>query len=452
MYKDRIKKWGLRKNLHGSDARLLAKLKAQMDKFGNQSEFTMSGTKLDYARVERHLQRKGLGHLLQPGAKLGGTRPFANDELPLALQVVVPHPTYKSPEHMDVMEDTLHALRCWIEGNLESGVWTPNSLGTISDNKAICSAYRFFSEGAKSLRSNHQPHKAFRWLNLGFHSLKDALAEQNSNMMVCLLRLTQGRLRNSPEISVMLWSYLRELSTIKYGSFHPISRISQHMVGGHLSAGDSYQLSVIAWFVAESMERYLGLSSIAVISSYSQWSNLERLTSNACSSAEERLRDLARRLDREGDSAGSVACRMTLRIDLAWILYDHKKLDDVRCILQEVIGCSSLSEYDLLRAYMLMGQTELALGNLQDAERCFRDRLRLNDAMWGELDSDSIRSLRDLVRVLTALSLCAEAQRMGDELDRRLDIIESKLNVELLVMPSLQVASPWGTNARGTAV
>ena len=431
MYKDRIKKWGLRKNLHGSDARLLAQLKAQMDRIGRRSEFTMSGTKLDYKRVERHLQRKGLAHLLQNDTTHDDTHSFTNG-LPMAFEIMAPLPSIQAPTHLQTIEYTFHALRSWIAGNIESGTWKPNSLGHVADNKAICSAYRFFSEGARSLRSSNQPQKAFRWLNLGFHSLKDALVEQNSNIVVCLLRLTRGRLRDSPEISIMLWAYLRELSIIKYGVLHPLSRISQHVVDGHLLADDPIQLSLIARFVAESMERYLGFCNITVINSYSQWSNMERLARKN-DSGEALVRQLIRRLDEEGDSTKGSACRMTLQIDLAWILYDRQNLDAVKCILHEVIDCPSIGKYDLLRAYMLMGQTELVLGNLEDAARCFRDRLRLNDAIWGELDSDSIRSLRDLMRIKLGLSCHAEAQRLSDEIDRRLDIIESRLKVELLV-------------------
>ncbi len=55
MYRDRLTKWGFKKNLRSGDVEAIVRLKVQRDAGGKQTKFVRNGAEVEFDRVVRHL-------------------------------------------------------------------------------------------------------------------------------------------------------------------------------------------------------------------------------------------------------------------------------------------------------------------------------------------------------------------------------------------------------------
>src|ERR1700761_5330891 len=107
MYKFRFKKRGLQKNFREDEVRAIFNAKRKRDEEGKSSEITKQGRRVDFSRIERHLEKKGQRPL--QNASLAAHKDFELRDW--RFRVPTPPPPLQPPEVMLVTEKVLSLLR-----------------------------------------------------------------------------------------------------------------------------------------------------------------------------------------------------------------------------------------------------------------------------------------------------------------------------------------------------
>src|SRR6187549_1544662 len=121
MFKDRLTKWGFKKNLRTSDAEALARVKIERDAAGKSTEIICNGVRLDFARVEHHLKRKGKSSLLRQAASTNKSAVDLGRQL--RIRTPTPPPSLRATDELQSFEEILIGYRTWVDGNISTGVW-----------------------------------------------------------------------------------------------------------------------------------------------------------------------------------------------------------------------------------------------------------------------------------------------------------------------------------------
>lgn len=239
MYKDRLTKWRISKNVKASDIKTIVRKEDALDP-DSQPEFYMVGDRLIRSdRLQQAMQRRATvarramkNDTRKSAASLSPTSPDSWDPSTFNLELLLASPppltmTITTPEALRIPESILLQSRGYISGTFD--VITANQ-GTIVDIKLEGPVQRCrlaFEETLANLNlMSGLDRVAFMSLDGAFDLIQPCLMDHDPQFLVVFLQIMSLCLWfNRPEIMQIILTYLHDLSNVVLGSQHPITAI-----------------------------------------------------------------------------------------------------------------------------------------------------------------------------------------------------------------------------------
>lgn len=446
MYRDRLRKWECKKNLQWRSVQNVARLVAKRDAAGRTTEIKWNGIKLDRSRLTRHLERSGKSRLLWFGRDESGNATGMDAHLIGTFRVTSPPPQLCPPDEMRDVEEVLDSLRTWVQGNFESLSWTTNIASADVENVRVTGCVRSLDmfetnlrAGLKRLGDKKTLPDAFRFLNLAFRLLNDALREEHPTLVSILLHRILSPLERGGRQEVvahMLLDYTQRLLPLVLGSNHPVARVWQSVRKTLERPQNRNRVPVLFRVVSDQMERFTGLHNRCTIGLLKlSWGADDRcsVSSNRFEIARSTRKKLELQRWLQSIESGSTSCCEPIvafiKSSLADVFYSSGEYERATGLYKKVLYSPHLSAFRRVRTLKRLGIMTALQGDL-DTSVAFFDQA-LAAAVWNaDVDEDyRIQLLWAQERNLERLGDYVGVQLSRDERDRFLIQRERELGV-----------------------
>jgi tetratricopeptide (TPR) repeat protein len=455
MYKDRLREWGVRKYLCEREALAMARIKAERDLEGKETEFFMSGlSRFDISKVAQHLEKKSLT-IASPGpkgrAQEGKTRGRGSVSVVRAstppLQIAL-----RSPGHLHDMEGLLANVRTWMDGSFENQSWrVGDDEGVLALDFANKEFTTFLLDGIILLEGGRYQ-DSFRLLNLAFAKVKELLLESHPLLvLVVLCPLSYAYLSMGAKgrhLGKMLIEYMEKMATKVLPSGHPLMTLWRGLrrTVDCAESRDQYESlgQVILQWLVDHFAIYSGVVTRAytLFLIYACWDHAD----NPYHRAERQFRQSLERLVALDPST---SCRWRalrqgwLRYELAEMLMRQKKCDEAAALLQEIIhDHTAPTGTALAPSFKTLGQVERMRGRFDRACEAFAGGICCADEALGQENRLSISMLHDLGDMLLHVGDKTGAAEALDERERRLRMIEESQGIETVAEMMIELRVP----------
>lgn len=420
MYKDRLTKWRISKNVKASDIKTIVRKEDALDPDA-QPEFYKVGDRLIRSdRLQQAMQRRAV---VARRAMKNDSRKSTTSQSPtspgswdpatfnLDLLLLTPTPltmTITTPEALRIPESILLQSRGYISGTFD--VITANQ-GTIVDIKLEGPVQRCrlaFEETLANLNlMSGLDRVAFMSLDGAFDLIQPCLMDHDPQFLVVFLQIMSLCLWfNRPEIMHIILTYLHDLSNVVLGSQHPITVICRDFQSSDVEMCRQIckLASEAAWHQFRGYLYPFKIDSFAHLTgSYADI--LDSLSLH--DEAESFLRYVVDTMDRE---MTPVDRRLHLELHLVMCLRRRDKypeaLERLERIRQEILE----NEPDLMRqseekTVELTYQTlrinalcECDGGDVEKGREFFQEAFELIQEKKGKYSPRTTRALRDVIR------------------------------------------------------
>jgi tetratricopeptide (TPR) repeat protein len=431
MYKSRLRKWGLRKNLSENEARAIAQLKAQRDLVGKSTEILRNGRRVNLKQVSRHLEKKGLVRLLRQHCE-NGIFVLGSSDSRVHIRALTPPPDLRAPESIRIIEDVLKFYAIWIRGNFESGNWKTEN---VNDGYKAANVFdRLFYRGVQSWFCGDQ-REGFRLLQLAFVQL-EAVVKSNAAYLLQLVVFGAISVRKTgtewgQQLAKMLMEHTQQLLHFCFGLWHPLNRLWPSLSQLIASPQTWAQAMHLYLFQFEHFETLLGLEHFATIGAHQSYWETMSLVHNRNEMREEGSRQLLAKYESQKPSPGIERGAISVKRNLAGNLQDNGRLEEAREILLGIVEqCQDSLKYTCL---LRLAQIERDLGNLQAAETFARECIEYEDSLPEDehriRSCDALLLLSDILKELGNEDAALEAL---EERERRRRIMEKKAGLNTM--------------------
>lgn len=239
MYKDRLTKWRISKNVKASDIKTIAKKDSEAVGPDAQPEFYTVGDRLIRAdRLQQAMQRRATvarramkndsrkSGSLSPASTPGGWDPatFNLDLLTSTTPLVI---SISTPEALRIPESILLQSRGYISGTFEAINAKQGSLVDIKLEGPVQRCRLAFEETLANLNLMQGLDRvAFMSLDGAFDLIRPCLLDHDPQFLVVFLQIMSLCLWfDRPEIMQIILTYLYDLSNVVLGPQHPITVI-----------------------------------------------------------------------------------------------------------------------------------------------------------------------------------------------------------------------------------
>ena len=231
MFKDRLSKWGLSKNLKEPEAIAIARKYQQGPLLGKRAVYRVNGREITLRRVITYLARKGLSIDDVVAKRLPA---MALPSVECCTPVPLPP---RTPHCVDPLEIVVRSLRDYCRGMFDSKVWLKDyeGLGLVNgvattarkcQNSLIHSldvAWKFFQVG--------DPKQAWRAAHVGFANIENIVrAEHPSTLSFLSWLLSREFFSNMPEIRSLLLKQLSDMVEVVFSVGHPLHQAFYHLL------------------------------------------------------------------------------------------------------------------------------------------------------------------------------------------------------------------------------
>lgn len=440
MFKARFKTWGLPKYLHEAEVRAIALAKAQRDAAGKASEILRSGAKVDFVKVVRHLERKGKSHLLSLDKETGSLT-LSTNEISYGFQVITPPPReLQSPDPQYNIETILLSTRIWYQGNVDCHFWRPTrNLQFSAGTKHMVAFQIYFHTGARGFLSQRNHTESFRFLNLAFAHLQPALQESYpaliTTVAITALRLLELADEGSRGLAIQLYrklfSYLQEMSVVRLGRAHPLSKLWFPLEQILIVANCRHQLAIVARLIKDNSKLYFGFDNELVYSAYEDYWEIEA-TAGYIDYREVAWRDLPGLIS-VIDSRQSIPENLRtvigkLKLGLVQNLHMAGEYEEALVIVSNMLADPLNPHFIRYLALRQLSSLEIARGNWLASQTTLRKALELISSRPGRLPQ-RLSVLRHLVHGFKTLG---DVDAMGQsqvELERRMRHAEEAVGI-----------------------
>ncbi|KAK0621870.1 Clr5 domain-containing protein [Bombardia bombarda] len=235
MYKTRIKKWSLDKNNKMAEVVHMVRLKAQRDKIGKRSVFSVRNRPVDWKDIERYLHRTpGCqakishtdDHLELGSAALGIV---CRTPSPDPVQMLSVPPKLNNVREIHLHEEVLTHLRTYMDGAFSSGLWvlseTDKCYFARAGGIASLRLSNWFEKVECATGWEGGTSETVRLINTQMDELASLLKDQEPSLLYCLIQTHFNLSLRRPALGKLVSPFILNMCNIVLGPHHPMTRV-----------------------------------------------------------------------------------------------------------------------------------------------------------------------------------------------------------------------------------
>jgi hypothetical protein len=440
MYKARFRAWGLPKYLREAEVRVIARAKVERDAAGKESQVVRSGTKVEFSKVARHLERKKKSHLLEADQEAGASDVDAR-KIFYDIEVVTPPRSIRSPEPVHNIEAILIDTRIWYRGNVDAGVWHPTrNLRLPCSNYHLVKFEFFFRVGTFYFFSRRKHLLGFRFLNLAFAHLQHALRESHPCLVPTItaigLHLMDESEGNNAEMAAQLYQklfdYLHEMTAAQLNLGHPLTRLWSPLAWILKAANSRDQLRIITQLIKDISKTFFDYDCSLVYDVFLDCWEIESEGGyvDFRAVAERDCPNLLSAIDSGQELPGrrrEVMGRLT--VGLGENLVDIGRQKEATKLMSKLIANPNTPSYIRCNALGRLSRIKMWQGDRKGSLRTLQDALQLADKSMGERAIIALNLLRRIIDCFKEVKDWESAAHFQVELERRIRLAEEKVGI-----------------------
>ncbi|KAI0128441.1 hypothetical protein BJ170DRAFT_328994 [Xylariales sp. AK1849] len=450
MYKRRFGSWGLDKNIKGSEALAIWRMKLRRDEQGKDSEFFLRGKPVALGRVERHVKSHkatAVKNILRQGSDT------ANDLESLVCRTPSPE-RLELPRGAKMADDVLRLTRDYYDGSFRSARWkVGNSFEEFvgrGDSPVFYKRHDMLFDFAHHFRqandlldveSINRNDEAFTLLRSCFGNLPRLLSYQNPTLLNFLLStaLEVTCFHGRPDLTKHLFWCVCEYSTKIHGRNHPLALMANRVLEliDPTCKDSNYQFQVLSMmekFTRDGFEEHLSDNPTAIFELHNNGLALTRKALGPENFVVARRALVAR------PEAKRISPMVLLKTQfhLAHGLYHQKEYKEAEQWVDKMFENPVLDEFDLTwtrgEVNRLSGRLNADAGRFEEAKKLIWKASAIFDEHWPLGDGNQIRLLNDKEWLLRTWDRNDEADEVQRERERRVKGVA----VEAEIMNSLE--------------
>ncbi|KAL5596770.1 uncharacterized protein BROUX77_006718 [Berkeleyomyces rouxiae] len=451
MYKIKIKKWNLKKNLRENEVQAIIQQVTRRDAEGKPSAVMIHGKQFELTQIFRHAKKKGILKSQRRSRKRRAQEkePVAEQDVPQYVRIYTPTPvrespqfTLRAPDSLHVPEQILCNLGVWMNGKVQSGAWnywmksytpfneTTETKGdpTGASVTLISDFYNHFLQGLQTLRTSRDTTKATRSFNIAFATLKNVMVMDDPRLMAMLLLtgLRTEKEGHGRDLGEMLWRYVRELSPYCVGAHSPLNRVWGTIATAFIY-NDVGQSMVLMRFLSDQIKSWANNCTAMYVDFFMFQSEIERLSFGSSPATRATLRQMLQ------DSRASpfqdynnIILQKNVCHQIARSLIKDNHPEEARTVLLQTPAAPLNNSRSARVVYLdLLANIELECGMVDIAAETMEKAVALSTTLWGELSSSTMYMVDTLIKIYSQMGALDRADALQVDFSRRERFLES---------------------------
>ncbi|KKF93794.1 hypothetical protein CFO_g3865 [Ceratocystis platani] len=451
MYKIKIKKWNLKKNLRENEVQAIIQQVTRRDAEGKPSAVMIHGKQFELTQIFRHAKKKGILKSQRRSRKRRAQEkePAVEQDVPQYVRIYTPTParespqfTLRAPDALHVPEQILCNLGVWMNGKVQSGAWnywmksyalfneTTETKGdpTGASVTLISDFYNHFLQGLQTLRTTRDIPKATRSFNIAFATLKNVMVLDDPRLMAMLLLtgLRTEKEGHGRDLGEMLWRYVRELSPCCVGAHSPLNRVWGTIATAFIY-NDVGQSMVLMRFLADQIKTWADNSSAMYVDFFMFQSEIERLSFGSSPATRATLRQILQEARHSPmQDYDNIVLQKNVCHQIARSLIKDNHPEEARTVLLQTPPAPLNNSRSARVVYLdLLANIELECGMVDIAADTMEKAVTLSTALWGELSSSTMYMVDTLIKIYSQMGALDRADALQLDFSRRERFLES---------------------------
>ncbi|PHH52857.1 hypothetical protein CFIMG_002268RA [Ceratocystis fimbriata CBS 114723] len=451
MYKIKIKKWNLKKNLRENEVQAIIQQVTRRDAEGKPSAVMIHGKQFELTQIFRHAKKKGILKSQRRSRKRRAQEkePAVEQDVPQYVRIYTPTParespqfTLRAPDALHVPEQILCNLGVWMNGKVQSGAWnywmksyalfneTTETKGdpTGASVTLISDFYNHFLQGLQTLRTTRDIPKATRSFNIAFATLKNVMVLDDPRLMAMLLLtgLRTEKEGHGRDLGEMLWRYVRELSPCCVGAHSPLNRVWGTIATAFIY-NDVGQSMVLMRFLADQIKTWADNSSAMYVDFFMFQSEIERLSFGSSPATRATLRQILQEARHSPmQDYDNIVLQKNVCHQIARSLIKDNHPEEARTVLLQTPAAPLNNSRSARVVYLdLLANIELECGMVDIAAETMEKAVTLSTALWGELSSSTMYMVDTLIKIYSQMGALDRADALQLDFSRRERFLES---------------------------
>lgn len=416
MYRERVKSWGLDKNLKDREMRAAVRKLGDRVAEGKLSNLYIRGRKTDFQKVVRHWKRKNLEI-----ADVLVLRSMS--KTPDGVEWLTPLPSpIMTPEVLAVPERIVRMLRDYHQGSFETGTW--RSVG----QNIPCQSIKGSDDGFYELGELHQQcmlscrlfntnafDEARRILDRACARVKKVVLTEQPDTFRTLLQISLYTCNyDRPEVGSAILNHSSAMGGIALGDQHPFVLVCQWIASLDLVSQRQNEevLHRSSEAIYETFEGFLGPLHRTTVASLLERFQTARLSDQCTDYQELALRNLLHECE---TALGQDDYRtLNVRLELANYRVDRLEYAAAREEAQALVVQEASKTYQI-RGLEVLAESLYGLDEIHEALNILRQAIDLAIREWGADDPQTQEMMLRLQSLMEEQGMHESAAQVNEE-------------------------------------